>query len=147
MSPWRPLLVPCHVIKSMQRIWSCTHVWNHRSPNHFQWASFQIRKLRVTHAPGMSGTFPRHHGPAIPTCETHVPWCMPGSLTSGFLWSRYRGKRSRHSRRMRSPQFYVSDKRPMRWNSMIEVPVTTVRVTSHIKPWNIETFSVNSPPV
>ena len=29
-----------------------------------------------------------HHG----TCVTHVPWCMPGSLTSGFLWSRRRGK-------------------------------------------------------
>ena len=43
----------------------------------------------------------------------HVPWCMPGSLTSGFLWSRWRGKCSRHSRRMRNPQFYVSGKRPM----------------------------------
>ena len=38
---------------------------------------------------------------------------MLGSLTSGFLWSRWRGKRSRHSRRMRNPQFYVSGKRPM----------------------------------
>ena len=75
-------------------------------------------KLRVTHAPGMPGTFsppPRfsdpdmHHG----TCVTHVPWCMPGSLTSGFLWSQWRGKRSRHSRRMRNPQFYISGKRPM----------------------------------
>ena len=27
-----------------------------------------------------------HHG----TCITHVPWCMPGSLTSGFLWSWWR---------------------------------------------------------
>ena len=69
-------------------------------------------KLRVAHAPGMPGTFsppPRisdpdmHHG----TCVTHVPWCMPGSLTSNFLWSRRRGKR------MRNPQFYVSGKRPM----------------------------------
>ena len=50
-----------------------------------------------------------HHG----TCATHVLWCMPGSLTSGFLWSRWQGKRSRHSRRMRNPQFYVSGKRPM----------------------------------
>ena len=50
-----------------------------------------------------------HHG----TCVTHVPWCMPGSLTCGFLWSRLRGKRSRHSRRMRNPQFYVSGKRPI----------------------------------
>ena len=38
---------------------------------------------------------------------------MPGSLTSGFLWSRWRGKRSRHSRRMRNPQLYVSGKKPM----------------------------------
>ena len=48
-----------------------------------------------------------HHG----TCLTHVPWCMPGSLTSGFLWNRWRGKRTRHSRRMSNPQFCVSVKR------------------------------------
>ena len=74
-------------------------------------------KLMVAHAPGMPGTFfppPRirdpdmHHG----TCVTHVPWCMPGSLTSGCLWSRWRENRSRYSRRMRNPQFYVSGKRP-----------------------------------
>ena len=47
-----------------------------------------------------------HYG----TCVTHVPWCIPGSLTSGF-WSQWRGKHSRHSRRMRSPNFYVSGKR------------------------------------
>ena len=65
-------------------------------------------KLRVAHAPGMPGTFsplPRvsnpvmHHG----TCVTHVPWCMPGSLSSGFLWIRRREKRSRHSRHMHNP--------------------------------------------
>ena len=76
-------------------------------------------KLRVAHAPGMPGTFsppPRisnpdmHHG----TCVTHVPWCMPGSLTSGFRWNRWRGKRSRHSRCMRNPQFYVSSKRSIK---------------------------------
>ena len=62
----------------------------------------------------MPGTFPppqpvsdpdMHHG----TCVTHVPWCIPGC----FLWSRWQGKRSRHSRRMRNPQFCVSGKRPM----------------------------------
>ena len=72
-------------------------------------------KLRVAHAPGMPGTFSlppwvsdpdMHHG----TCVTHVLWCMPGSLYSGFLWSQWREKRSR---RMRNPQFYVSGKRPM----------------------------------
>ena len=71
-------------------------------------------KWRVVHAPGMLGTFSTppwvsdpdmHHD----TCVTHVP----RSLTSGFLWSRWRGKRSRHSRRIRNPQFYVSGKRPM----------------------------------
>ena len=75
-------------------------------------------KLRVAHEPGIPGTFsppPRvsdpdmHHG----TCATHVPWCMPGSLTSGLLWSWWRRKRSRHSRRIRNPQFYVSGKRPL----------------------------------
>ena len=54
-------------------------------------------KLGVAHAPGMPGTFSpptlvrdpdMHHG----TCVTHVSWCMPGSLTGGFLWSRWRGK-------------------------------------------------------
>ena len=60
--------------------------------------------------------FPSHRRLAIPTCITcmaHVPWCMPRSLTVGFIWSRWRGKRSRHSRRMRNPQFCVSGKRPM----------------------------------
>ena len=61
------------------------------------WASCQIRKIAGAHAPGMPGTFSpspqvsdpdMHHG----TCVTHVPWCMPGSLTSGFPWNRRRGK-------------------------------------------------------
>ena len=87
-------------------------------------------RLRVVHAPGMPGTFslpPRvsdpdmHHG----TCVTHMPWCMPGSLTSGFLWSRSQGKRSPYSRRMRDPQFYVSGKRPI--HSAISSTVTGSR--------------------
>ena len=74
-------------------------------------------KLWVAHTPGMPGTFsptPRvndpgmHHG----KCVTHEPWCMPGSLISGFLRNRWRGKRYQHFRRMRNPQFYVSVKRP-----------------------------------
>ena len=74
-------------------------------------------KLRVAHAPGMPGTFSPPPGVSDPdmhrgTCVTHVPWCMTGSLTSGFPLSRWRGKRSRHSRRMRNPQFHVSVKSP-----------------------------------
>ena len=79
-------------------------------------------KLRVAHAPGTPGTFsslPRVSDPNMHhiTCVKQEPWCMPGSLTSGFLWSGRRGKCSRLSRRMRNQhvhaQFYVSDKRPI----------------------------------
>ena len=61
------------------------------------WASCQIHKIAGAHALGMPGTFSpspqvsdpdMHHG----TCVTHVPWCMPGSLTRSFLWNRRRGK-------------------------------------------------------
>ena len=98
-----------------------TQCWTHGSicgHNFFLWCHGPLAryvKLRVAHATGMPGTFslpPRvsdpdmHHG----TCVTHVSWCMPGSLTSGFLWSRWRRKRSRHSRRMRNQQFYVAGK-------------------------------------
>ena len=63
------------------------------------WASCQIRKIAGAHALGMPGTFSpspqvsdpyMHHG----TCVTHVPWCMPGSLTNGFLWNRRWGETS-----------------------------------------------------
>ena len=66
-------------------------------------------KLQVAHAPGMLARFPpptrvsdpdMHQG----TCVTRVPWCMLGSLTSGFLWRPWRGKCSRHSQYMRNPQ-------------------------------------------
>ena len=50
-----------------------------------------------------------HHG----SCMTHVLWCLPGSLSNGFLWSRWWGKRSQHSWHMRNLQFYVSGNRPM----------------------------------
>ena len=81
-------------------------------------------KMRVAHAPRMSGTFsspPRvsdpdmHRGMRV----THVPWCMPISLTSVFFSGWWWGKRSRHSRRMRNPQFYVSGNRPM-WVQVVE---------------------------
>ena len=52
-----------------------------------EWASCQILKIASAHAPGIPQTFSpspqvsdpdMYHG----TCVTHVPWCMPGSLTS-----------------------------------------------------------------
>ena len=77
-------------------------------------------KLWVAHAPGMPGTFyppPRvsdpdtHHG----TCVTYAPWCLLGSLSSGFVWSRGRGK---GSQRMRNPQFYAPGKRPIGFETL-----------------------------
>ena len=66
---------------------------------------------RFPHLPALVSDPDTHQG----TCVTHVPWRMPGSLTCGFLWSRWRGKRSRHCRRMRNPQFYLSGKRSIGW--------------------------------
>ena len=52
-------------------------------------------ELRVAHAPGMPGTFSlppwdsdpdMHHD----TCIRHLPWCIPGSLISGFLLNGWR---------------------------------------------------------
>ena len=88
-------------------------------------------KLWVAHAPGLPGTFfpsPRvsdpdmHHG----TCVTHVPWCMPGSLNSGFFWNRLRRKRSQHSRRMCNLQFYASGKGPIETSIVVIYPYTTL---------------------
>ena len=77
----------------------------------YPWASYQIRKIAGCACAGNDGNvFPcrrfqrkplvsdpgMHHG----TCVTHVPWCMSGSLTCGDG-----GKRSRHSRRMRTRNF------------------------------------------
>ena len=81
-------------------------------------------KLRVAHAPGMPRTSsppPRVSDPDMhhSTFVTHVPWCIPGSLNSGFLWCRWQGKRSRHFRRLRNPQFYESGKSPI-WTTTIE---------------------------
>ena len=55
------------------------------------------RKPRVSD-PGM------HHNTCLTACAVQH---------AGIVNSRWRGKRSRHDRRMRNPQFYVSGKRPM----------------------------------
>ena len=81
-------------------------------------------KLWVAHPVGMLGTFSptlrfsdhdMHHG----TCVTHVSWYMPDLLTSGFFWSRWRGQRSRHFRRMHNPQFRYLVKGPW-WHHDME---------------------------
>ena len=91
------------------------------SYNHLETTSYRhgpltrYATLRVARAPAMFSPPPQvsdhymHHG----TCVTHVPWCIPESLTSSFLWGRWRGKRFRNSRHMRNPQLDVSGKRPI----------------------------------
>ena len=61
-------------------------------------------KLRVAHTPEIPGTF--SPPPCVSDPDMHHGMC-------GFVWSRWRGNRSRHSRWMRNPQFYVSGDRPM----------------------------------
>ena len=98
---------------------NCRVTWRHQEPDHHQSCYGHLAryvKLRVPHAPRMPGTFsppPRISDPDVyhGTCVTHVPWYMPRSLIISFLWNRWRGKRSLHSRRMRNPQVYVFGKR------------------------------------
>ena len=76
-----------------------------------------------------------HHG----TYVTHEPWCMPGSLTSGFLWSWWQGKRSRHSGCMRNPQLYVSGKRPIAYNKAQhnKIALIYLKDTPHLLYWSL----------
>ena len=88
-------------------------------------------KLLVGHVSGMPETFsppPRvsDHDMHHCTCVTHVPWCMPVSLTSGFLSSRWRRKHSQNSRRMRNLQFCVSGKRPIASSSALNISIWVI---------------------
>ena len=105
-SAWKGYLLNCIHPLSLVMIYPVLKIWvnaisfDERAPHIVwlsPWASCQIRKIAVAHAPGMPGTFSpsphvsdpdMHHG----TCVTHVPWCMPGSLYSSFLWNWRRGK-------------------------------------------------------
>ena len=94
-------------------------------------------KLRVAHTPGIPGPFsppPQVSDPDMRhgTCVTHVPWCTPGSLTSGFLWSQWWWKHSQHSRRMRNLQCYAYGKRPMVENSCRVTDCIRIRIHIHI---------------
>ena len=98
-----------------------------RSPRDFAesrrpWATYQIRKIAGCAcagnarnvSPATAGYRSRHASRNVRDARAViVPWCMPGWPTSGFHWSQWRGKRSRHSRCMRNPQIYLSGKRPM----------------------------------
>ena len=75
-------------------------------------------KLRVAHAPGIPGTFSPPPTPKETANERsrhasrHVHHAR-AVMHVGIANLRWRRKRSRHSRHMRNPQFYVSGQRPM----------------------------------
>ena len=118
-----------HFPLSFMVAWKCE-----ACAQYFVWASCQIHKIMGCACAEMPGTFsppPRvsdldmHHG----TCVTHVPWCMPASLTGGFRWSRWRVKRSRHSRCMRNLLFYASGKGSMKYiNTLFYFSVASLRM-------------------
>ena len=75
-------------------------------------------KLRVAHAPGMPGTFslPPTSKENASQRSRHASRHVRDAravMHVGIAIPRWRGKRSRHFRRMRKTQFYVCGKRPM----------------------------------
>ena len=68
--------------------WSNQDEWANRF--HENWLPNHLyRKHAIIRIHGV--TYPDMHNG---TCVTHESLCMPGSLTSDTLWSRWRGKRS-----------------------------------------------------
>ena len=119
-----------YMVISYQQIWTCQHIKSAQCANSSLYQAIFITltnrngpltryvDLRVAHAPGMPGTF----SPPPTSKETPSKWSRHASrhvrharavMHVGIAKPRWRRKRSRHSRRMRNPQFYVSGKRPM----------------------------------
>ena len=100
------LTINCHPFPNSVRCVAQASFW-YETMWSLAWTSCKIRKIAGCACTGNAGkVFPLHR-----TLE--MPWCMPGSLTSGFPWKQWRGKHSRHSQRMHNPQIYISGKRPI----------------------------------
>ena len=68
------------------------------------WASYQIRKIAGCACAGNAGNvFPRRRFQRKPLVS--VPGMHHGTCVTHIAYLRWRGKRSRHSRRMRTPNF------------------------------------------
>ena len=89
-----------YILSVLFRVWQ---QYNHTLPRYSSGAHIwhgpltRYVKLLVPHAAGKAITFSQSTQVGDPnihhiTWFTHVPWCLPGSLTSGFLRSRRRGK-------------------------------------------------------
>ena len=61
---------------------------------------------------------------------------ITGSLTSGLLWSRWQGKRSQHSRRMRNSQIYISGNRPIA-AMPLAYPFASIKVARYSRLFNL----------
>ena len=82
------------------------------------WVSCQIRKIAGCACAGNAGNdfpatdFQGNRELAIPATSRHVRHAR-AVMDVGIASPRPRGERSRHSRRVRNPRFYLSGKRPM----------------------------------
>ena len=145
---WNPFIVMIsqwlHYIdiacKTMNALWLHPWLYTGNISNRIS-SSPPVPHICVSVLPGTFSPPPRvsdpdiHHG----TCVTHVPWCMSGSFTSCFLWSRWCRKRSRHSRCMHNPQFYVIGKRPIVEKSdimisrkcIVRLPMLRINLNKH----------------
>ena len=124
--------VPCQI--------NLEHYDNHGSLTRYA-------KLWVAHAPGMPGTF----SPPPISKEIAILRSRHGSrhvrdaravMHGGVAKPRWRGKRSSHSRRMRSPQLHVSGKRsmgqagrPLLVRRPTNYPLTFVAICKESKNW------------
>ena len=81
-------IFPKKVDIASRQLTLCTYLLGFSYGVYWRRASCQIRHIASAHAPEMPGTFSppsrvsdpdMHHA----TWVTHVPWCVPGSLTSG----------------------------------------------------------------
>ena len=105
----------CHPTDTMNGF-----IWGPMGQSVYLWHGPLARyvKLRVRMRRECRERFPRHRRWAIPTCITARAWrtcrdaCRDRQLSVSFEIGGG-GKRSRHSRRMRNLQFYVSGKRSM----------------------------------
>ena len=108
-----------HAVWHMPATWSC------------EWASYQIRQIAGCACAGNAGNvFPAGNFQGNRLISYHGVRQARAMVHAGIANLRWRGKRTRRSRRMRKPQFYASGKRP--------IEVITEGYTHHfqsITPW------------
>ena len=87
-------------------------------PTYRQWAFlWDTKNCRLRMCRKCRQRFPRYrlwNKPLVSDLDMHNARAL---IHVGIANPRWRGKRSRHSKRMRIPQFYISGKRPIPWKS------------------------------